>query len=154
MDPLSSSEIAALHAALDDEYQAWATYDQVIADFAEVLPFANIRESEARHIQALMALFRAYDLAIPENPWPGKVSRFGSVREACEAGIAAEVANAGLYERLFAATQRPDILAVFQRLHEASQDRHLPAFRRCAGRGADGSGCGARRRRRGGREQA
>jgi hypothetical protein len=73
------------------------------------------------------------------------------VREACEAGIAAEVANAALYERLLTATRRPDILTVFQRLREASQQRHLPAFRRCAERRGEGDGYGHRRRHRGGR---
>jgi len=101
MSELSSSEISALHDALDDEYQAWATYDQVIADFGEVMPFINIRDAEARHIEALSVLFRAYGLPVPENSWPGKVPHFGSVREACEAGVVAEVANAALYERLW-----------------------------------------------------
>jgi hypothetical protein len=150
MSGLTSSEISALHDALDDEYQAWATYDQVIADFGDVMPFVNIRGAEARHIEALWALFRAYGLPIPDNAWPGKAPRFGTVREACAAGIAAEVANAALYERLLAATCRPDILMVFQRLQEASQHRHLPAFRRCAERGGEGGGRGHRRRHRGG----
>ena len=88
---------------------------------------------------------------MPENAWPGKVPRFGSVREACEAAVAAEVANAALYERLLAATHRPDILTVFRRLQEASQQRHLPAFRRCAERGGEDGGRGHQRRHRGGR---
>lgn len=152
MSELSSTEIAALHDALDDEHRAWATYDQVIADFGDIRPFVNVREAEARHIEALSTLFRAYGLPVPENPWLGSVTRFASVRDACEAGIAAEVANAALYERLLAATRRPDILTVFQRLEEASQQRHLPAFRRCLERGGEpGGGCGPRRRHRGGR---
>jgi len=101
MSELSNSEISALHEVLDDEYQAWATYDQVIADFGEVMPFMNIRDAEARHIEALSALFRAYGLPLPENTWPSRVPCFGNVREACEAGVAAEVANAALYERLW-----------------------------------------------------
>ncbi len=151
MSELSSREVAALRDALDDEYQAWATYDQVIADFGEVMPFVNIRDSEARHIEALSALFRTYGVPIPTNAWPGKVPRYGSVREACDAGVAAEVANGALYARLLAATRRPDILTVFQRLQEASQQRHLPAFRRCAERGGDGGGRGHQHRHRGGR---
>ncbi len=38
MNTLTDAEIRALDEALDDEYQAWATYDQVIADFGEVAP--------------------------------------------------------------------------------------------------------------------
>jgi hypothetical protein len=149
MNTLTETEIRALNEALDDEYRAWATYDQVIADFGEAPPFSNIREAEARHIAALRALFARYVLPVPENTWPGKVLRYASLQEACEAGVAAEIANGELYKRLLSATERPDILAIFRNLQEASQRRDLPAFRRCAQRPA-GSGRGARRRRRGG----
>ena len=36
------TEIDTLLEALDDEYMAWAIYDQVISDFGEVRPFINI----------------------------------------------------------------------------------------------------------------
>jgi len=72
---LFESEINALQEALDDEFKAWATYDPVIHDFAPIRPFINIRDSEARHIDALLRVFRDY--------------------------------------------------------HDASQQRHLPALRRC-----------------------
>jgi hypothetical protein len=146
MSPLTAAEIDALHEALDDEYRAWATYDQVIADFGEVPPFSNIRNAEARHIEALLVLFSRYGLDVPANPWPGKVLRYVGLREACEAGEAAEIENAALYERLVASTHRTDILAVFRNLQAASQQRHLPAFRRCVERGSGGGG-GARHRR-------
>jgi hypothetical protein len=71
--------------------------------------------------------------------------------------LAAEVANGDLNERLSAGTARADIVAVYRNLQEASQERHLPAFRRRAGRGSaptgDGhrsQGRGRQRRRRGG----
>jgi hypothetical protein len=140
MSELNQTEIAALHEALDDEYRAWATYDQVIRDFGAVRPFVNIRDAEARHIAALEALFARYGLAVPRNAWPGRIASFGSVQEACAAGVDAEVENDRLYMRLLAATQRPDILAVFRNLQEASRERHLPAFRRCVERqGQEGS---------------
>jgi len=147
MSLLTESEINALNEALDDEYHAWTTYDQVIADFGEVPPFSNIREAEARHIGALYALYARYGLQVPENPWQGKVERYASLQAACEAGVAAEIANGKMYERLLGATQRPDILTVLRNLQEASQQRHLPAFQRCA-QGIQGSGRG---RHRGGR---
>jgi len=150
MTPLTVSEITALHEALDDEYRAWSTYDQVIRDFGEAPPFSNIREAEARHIEALRMLYERYGLVVPENPWPGKVTRYANLQEACAAGVAAEIENGALYERLLASTQRPDILTVFRNLQEASQQRHLPAFQRCAERGAGGGG-GRRRRGRWGR---
>jgi hypothetical protein len=136
---LSPTEVDALEQALDDEFQSWTTYDQVIADFGEIRPFTNIRDAEGRHIDALLALFARYGLAAPTNSWSGRVARYASVHEACEA-------NAALYDRLLAATQQSDILAVFRRLQEASQQRHLAAFRRCAERSAGGGGGQQRRR--------
>jgi rubrerythrin len=58
------------------------------------------------------------------------------MREACQAGVDAEIANVALYDRLMQNTSRQDILAVFENLRRASQERHLPALRRCAERGA------------------
>ena len=89
MNPLNEIEIQALNEALNDEYLAWATYDQVIADFGDVPPFSNIREAEARHIEAICTLFARYGLPVPENPWPGKVERYANLQAACAAGVAA-----------------------------------------------------------------
>jgi hypothetical protein len=132
MTTLTETEIRALNEALDDEYRALATYEQVLADFGEVQPFTNIRDAEARHIEALCTLFARYGLSVPENPWTGNVARYTSLQAACEEGVAAEIANAEIYERLLQSTERPDILTVFRNLHDASQQRHLPAFQRCA----------------------
>ncbi|MGC2457813.1 MAG: hypothetical protein WA435_07455 [Gallionellaceae bacterium] len=145
MNELTEPEIRLLNEALADEYRAWATYDQVIADFGAVPPFSNIREAEARHIEALCTLFARYGLPVPENPWPGKVASYTSVQEACEAGVVAEIANGEMYERLLGATQRPDILTVLRNLQEASQQRHLPAFQHRAQRHAGDGGRGAGR---------
>jgi hypothetical protein len=149
---LSDSEVADLTAALEDEYMARATYAQVIVDFGDVRPFINIVEAEGRHAEALIGLFRDYGVSVPADTWPGRVARYTSLREACEAAVAAEVENAELYDRLLAGTDKADILAVYQNLQEASQERHLPAFRRCVeGGGAgigDGTGDGRGRRQR------
>ena len=142
MPPLRDTEVRALHEAVDDESRAWATYNRVIADFGEARSFIKIREAETRHIESLRGVFSRYGLAVPENRWPGRVTRSPNLQEACEAGAVAVIENDALYERLLASTQRPDILAVFRNLQEASRERHLPAFQRCAGRGG-----GARRRR-------
>ena len=128
MSNLNKAEIHALHEALDDEYRAWATYDQVVHDFGAIRPFVNIRDAEARHIGALLALFARYGLQAPANLWPGRVARYASVREACEAGVAAETANAAMYDRLLVTARQPDIVAVLRNLQRASQENHLPAF--------------------------
>jgi hypothetical protein len=143
---LTKVEVEVLHEALEDEYLAWATYDQVIMDFGEERPFTNIRDAEARHIDALLALFARYQLSIPENQWPGKVTRYDSLQAACEAGVAAEIANGDMYERLLTVTRREDIIAVLRNLQEASQQRHLPAFQRCARRLAGDNAIRGRRR--------
>ena len=153
MNNLTETEIRALNEALDDEYRSFVTYDQVLADFGEVRPFSNIREAESRHIEALCVLFARYGLPVPENPWPGQVDRYASLQAACEAGVIAEIANVEIYERLLQATERPDILTVFRNLRDASQQRHLPAFERCAqgssGGGGHGRGAGRAMRGRG-----
>jgi hypothetical protein len=148
---LTDTEASALHEALDDEYRAWSTYDQVIADFGDVRPFINIRDAEVRHIEALTTLFARYGLALPANSWSGKVERFASVQAACEAGVAAEIANGAMYERLLAVTRQPDVATVLRRLQQASQQRHLPAFRRCADGRERTAGGRVRGRHRGGR---
>lgn len=73
MGQLSADEIQVLNEALDDEYHAWSTYDQVLADFGVVRPFTRIREAEARHIAALLVLFDRY--ACPYRPTAGLARR-------------------------------------------------------------------------------
>lgn len=149
MPTLQKQEVDALLEALDDEYRAWTIYDQVMADFGEGPPFSHIRDAEGRHVEALCTLFVRHGLSIPQNPWPGKVPRYDSLQAACAAAVAAEIANGEMYERLLAATQRPEIVTVLRHLQQASQQRHLPAFQRCAegGGGGAGPGPGARHRR-------
>lgn len=134
MTGLNKTELDALCEALDDEYRSWVTYDQVISDFGEVRPFINIRDAEARHIQALCSLFLSYGITVPKNTWHGRVTQYKTLQEACEAGVAAEIENGQMYERLLKSTDRADILTVFLNLQEASQQRHLAAFQRCVER--------------------
>lgn len=129
---LSSEEVTALYLALNDEYHAWAVYDQVTADFGSARPFTNIKNAEASHISSLARLFDVYALALPENPWLGQVDGFADLGSACAAGVQAEIANGALYDTLFASTERADILDVYTALQRASLDKHLPAFLRCA----------------------
>lgn len=131
MSCLSDSEVNTLQEALDDEFKAWATYDRVIDDFGPIRPFINIRDSEARHIDALLGVFRNYGLTPPKNAWVGKTPHYESVSAACADAVQAEIDNADLYGRIMRSSERPDILTVFRSLHDASQQRHLPAFRRC-----------------------
>jgi len=140
----------ALTAALDDEYRARATYRAVLGAYGDVRPFVNIVESEERHIQALRRLCERYDVSIPADPWPSRISAPESLEAACKAAVEAERENGALYERLMeAAGDRADVEETFRRLLTASQENHLPAFERALERERRGAG-GGRGRKDGG----
>ncbi|HYH22663.1 MAG TPA: DUF2202 domain-containing protein [Azospirillum sp.] len=145
---------AALCDAIDDEHHARATYRRVIETFGPVPPFVNILASEERHIAALKRQFDRFGWEPPADRWADAVRAPASMAEACRTGVAAEIANADLYRRIMAMTDDAEVLRVFDNLRRASQERHLPAFRRCAeGRAgapgrAHGGGPGGRRRGR------
>lgn len=136
---LDAAEIQALSKTLDDEYKSRETYAQVIRDFGEVRPFINIVDAEARHANALLGLFQKYGVPPPANRWATQAPHFASVREACAACVDGEIQNVAIYDRALKSTERPDIIAVYQALRLASNDRHLPAFQRCVQR-ASGRG--------------
>jgi hypothetical protein len=148
---LSADEVHALLLALNDEYHAWAVYEQVMQDFGTVQPFSNIQRAEESHINALKRQFNLYDVPIPDNPWVGNVASFGSVAEACAGGVDAEIANIALYDTLFSSTERQSILNVYRALQRGSVS-HQQAFERCtegvtcpmepAGRQGSGNGNG------------
>lgn len=130
---LDEGEVEALIEAINDEYKALSVYQKVVDKFGAVRPFTNIIKAEEQHIAALETLFVRYGIEIPENDWYDQVPEFDSVAEACRAGVQAEIDNAALYDELFAAVDEPDIIQVFTRLRDASQNNHLPTFQRCAG---------------------
>lgn len=124
--------VKALKMALDDEYKAKATYSQVLEDHGDIRPFNNIVQSEQRHIDALLPFFKKYNVSIPTNPYLGKVPTYASRSEACSAGVQAEIDNVAVYDNIFSMTDDKDLIAVFNNLQWASQNRHLRAFKRCA----------------------
>ena len=130
---LSADAKEALGRALDDEYQALATYDATIDALGNVRPFSMIRRAEEQHIASLKALFDKYGLTIPGNTYVGTVTAPANLAAACQVGVDAEKANASLYRGtlLPKVTTYPDLTQVFTHLMEASENRHLPAFERC-----------------------
>jgi len=126
--------IGALREALDDEYKARATYQGVIDRFGPVRPFVNIIEAEERHANALLRLFERFGIEPPKDRWAGQVPAPSSLADACKAGVEAEIENAAMYARLLAQVSDARVRDVLTRLQQASQQRHLPAFRRCAER--------------------
>lgn len=129
---LSATTAEALDVAIDDEYKARATYDAVIAKFGPVMPFSNIRNAETKHIVALVQLYDHYGIQAPSDPYAGQLGAPGSVQEACQIGVEAEIANAAIYDDLLEEVTELDVITVFERLQAASLDKHLPAFERCS----------------------
>jgi hypothetical protein len=126
----------ALQQALYDEYLARDTYQAIIAKFGAVRPFANIVRAEEVHIAALKPLFESYGIPAPEDPYAGTIGAPATLQEACVIGYEAEVANVAMYDRLLTSVQDPAVTAVFTDLRNASERAHMPAFQRCAERGA------------------
>ncbi|NTW46307.1 MAG: hypothetical protein HGB18_04645 [Candidatus Moranbacteria bacterium] len=130
---LSDEAKSAVLSAIDDEYKAFSTYEAVMAKLGRVRPFSMIAGAEEQHIASLKAVLEKYGVAVPENPYLGKIAAPDTLQSACQAGYDAEVGNASLYRDslLLKISGYPDIVGVFTNLMNASQDRHLPAFERC-----------------------
>ena len=130
----------ALFAALADEHHAEAFYDAVIAKFGDVRPFVNIIEAERMHAAEIGAVMASYGLTAGPNDQLGSKAISDAVpatiAEACKIGVEAELVNRTLYdgELIPAVSTHPDIVALFERLRDASNNNHLPAFERCAAR--------------------
>lgn len=130
-DPLSEEEIEALESALDSEYRALSKYRSMIDTFGEVLPFTEVAQAEQNHINALLRQFNKYAIPVPENPWDGNIEPYGSISQACQAGVDTEIKIASLYEELLAMTDNAALQRVFTNLHRASIESHLPEFETC-----------------------
>lgn len=130
---LPQTVTSALTEAIQDEYKALSTYEAVIKSFGMVRPFSMIKGAEEQHIASLRALFDKYGLEVPANSWAKKVSAPSTIKEACQIGVDAEIANAKLYRDtlLPAVDGYEDITRVFTNLMNASEQKHLPAFDRC-----------------------
>lgn len=123
----------ALYKAIQDEYKAKAVYEATIDKFGSIRPFSMIVRAEEQHISSLKAIYDKYGLAIPE-PEELSLSIPDTLSEACQIGVNAEIENADLYKKelLPKVSEYPDITFVFNNLMNASQEKHLPAFERCA----------------------
>jgi hypothetical protein len=127
---LSSAEQDVLMRAIQEEQTAQALYQAVIDQFGATLPFSTIVQAEAQHLAALTNLAQKYGVSVPEPVEFGPTS-FASLSEACQAGVAAEIADGALYDKLSPLVSHSDILRVFANLQRASLNSHLPAFEAC-----------------------
>jgi hypothetical protein len=130
LTPLTASEAADLQEAILEEYGALNLYNAVIAQFGSVVPFNQIALSEQMHVNALVRQATKYGVTLPANPGLS-APKFTSFEAACQAGVAAEIADAALYDELIPGTTHSDLLRVYQMLQSASLTSHLPAFEIC-----------------------
>lgn len=130
--PVTAEVLDALNLAIQDEYHAEFVYLKVIADFGEVQPFSRIVNAEERHSEAIGKVFTNHDLPVPASDWNlGNVPSFGSLPDACAAGVEAEIANIALYDELLTLDLPQDARNVFTNIRAASLENHLPAFEAC-----------------------
>jgi hypothetical protein len=129
--PLSDAEKDALNQAILEEYGALNLYQSVIAQFGNISPFSWIITAEGQHISALTRQATKYGVTVPANPGLSNAPTFSTLSEACQAGVAAEIADAALYDKLRPVISHTDILQVFNNLQSASINNHLPAFQAC-----------------------
>lgn len=133
MSELSAEVKEAMDVMIQDEYRSESLYQRVIEDFGDVRPFVNIVRAEARHSAAIAALYEAYDMEAPASLWSTQnVPSYGTLREACAAGVEKELENIALYDRYLQLSLPDDVRAVFEHNRFASANNHLRAFRRCA----------------------
>ena len=131
LGPLSAAEIESLTRAILEEYRAQALYQSVLDTFGDVFPFNRIVLSEAQHASRLVNLAEKYGVAVPENGEVSGLPAFTTLQAACQAGVAAEIADAALYDEIMPSTSHADLLRVYTNLQAASLNNHLPAFQAC-----------------------
>ncbi len=119
----------------DGEYAAAASYEAVLNEYGMVEPYATIYQAELRHIDALIRQLEKAGVAVPANPYTGKIKAPGDLTTAAEAWAEGEILNVELYDDLIARTTNENLLKVLGNLRSASLDSHLPAFELAAENG-------------------
>ena len=122
--------------ALQDEYLARGEYQNIMEKFGSTRPFSNIIKAEEQHIAWLKPLFETYGVALPADRGIELTVAPDTMANALQAGVTAEIANIGMYERFLRRELPADVKAVFEHLLAASKN-HLAAFQgeRGGGRG-------------------
>jgi len=127
LDDTSLTLADMLTYAIQDEYLARAEYDWITTTFGSARPFSNIIRAEETHILSLQPLFTAYGIAAPAVEGASHAVAVGSLTEAYQAGVSAEVNNIAMYETFLAQELPDNVRAVFESLMRASEN-HLRAF--------------------------
>lgn len=115
--------------AIQDEYMAQAEYNAIMDKYGVQKPFSNIIRSEATHIDLLLPLLKAYDVAVPENDAANRVVVPASLEKSYATGVAAEESNIAMYESFLKEDVPDNVKIVMERLL-ANSKNHLAAFER------------------------
>lgn len=135
--PAGSNEAIAWEALMgpDGEYAAAASYAAVLEKFGDVEPYASIYQAELRHISALQRQLERMGVAVPENPYEGKISAPEDLETAAAAWAEGEILNVEMYDDLIAQASDDSLIRVLNNLRRASLEQHLPAFEEAAANG-------------------
>lgn len=128
---LDSKTQQAMIDSINDEYYARDFYNAVMEKFGLVRPFSNIVHSENNHVNLWVNIFAKYGIAVPIDNFAGNVKVPDTLQAACKMGVEAEIANVQMYDQFLNFVTEPDLKAAFTQLRQVSQERHLPAFKRC-----------------------
>lgn len=118
----------ALRISAYDEFDAYNTYNNVMAKFGNVMPFANIINSEINHYNEVITLMQKYGVEAPIVQ-ETQIELPDTLQECCEIAVSAEIDNISLYNHLLTYVNEPDVRDLFYRIQAASYNNHLPAFR-------------------------
>lgn len=135
--PLDKDAQTALRTALHDEYRAEAFYAAAAEKWGQATPFKHIVQAEQNHAHMLAQLMQSYGMAVPPNTLSGsdraKASLPATLKQACAMAVKAEITNRDMYDKnlIPLVNRHRDIVVLFQKLRDASQDNHLPVFKRC-----------------------
>lgn len=117
------------------EYAAAATYQSIIDKFGPVEPYVTILAAEERHISALSRQLVRLGVAVPENPYLGKITAPADLVTAANEEANVEVLNAAMYDTLISQSTDSSLIKVFTNLQSASTDSHKPLFEAAAENG-------------------
>jgi hypothetical protein len=124
---------AALDRSIQDEYRSETTYQGVVNDLGQLLPFVNVLTAEQRHSATVAEMFTRHGLAAPANAWTlATVQQYSTSTDACRAAATAERANVAMYDDLLRLDLPSDVRQGFTNIRAASLLNHLPAFERCS----------------------
>ncbi len=150
-DPAAEQALTQALAGPQGEYAACAEYAAIVEKFGAVQPYAAFLASEQCHIAALKRHFEMRGLAVPEDPYAGKIDAPATLQEAARMAAGFEERNVAMYAQLLQQVKnQADLVRVFTHLQSASQACHLPAFQAAAkkdgqlqpGEFGCGAGCG------------